>query len=286
MRRLATALAIGASVLVAAGCGDATHVAAGPDLATATVSGLEVAYPTAFHIRRFSRCDLYVPATCVHGVVVASYRLKAGQELGARSARFRKNGVAFELYPQPADQQGTGGGVRLGDRSLALWPFQSVVHGGVGPLIRSTPPPVQDYWAGLRAGGRSYTALASVGADATPAERHALAALIKSIHAAGVTPHGALPLPPRQVVHVLCGGSPGSPRIPNSTLEADYGRICAQVTGSTCRVFTQARGAPVSAIRERHFHLASRFCGYTRRFLVAHPRGFVVEPRPSHLVLG
>lgn len=282
MRRLAAAIAVGATlVLIAGSCGGATHVTAPLQVATARVSGLELAYPTAFHIRPFSSCNRDVTGdthgACIHGVVVASYALKSQPERRG----FRKKGVAFELYRSPSDQGRAN--IALGDRSLALWPFSPNMR---TQLIGATASPPEQYSAWVRVHGASYWAIAWVSTHATTGERHALARLIKSVHAVGVTPRQALPLPPPQVTHVLCGGSPGSPRMPSDTLAGSYGQICVQVSGSTCRVFTQKIGAPVSAIRERHFHLASHFCGYANRFLAEHPRGYVVEQRPSHLVLG
>lgn len=285
MRTLATVLAIGAVALVAAGCGIGSHAAAPIRLATTTVSAVKFAYPTTFHIRRFSSCDPNLTGdqhgACIHGVMVASYSLRAQPEEGARGARFQKRGVAFELYRQPAGQKANG--VPLRDRSLALWPFQPPVTSENGPTGETAPPPPEEYSTSLRVNGVGYSALAWVGTDATADKRHALAGLIKSVHAVGVTPHEALPLPPPAVLHVLCAGSLGSPRMPSTTLTGAGGSTCTQVTGSRCRAFTQE--SPRSAIRERHYHLAAFICAYTRRFLIEHPRGYVVEPRPPGLVL-
>ena len=125
--------------------------------------------------------------------MVASYSLRPEPENGANGARFQKKGVAFELYRQPADQK--AGGVPLRDRSLALWPFQPATTSANGPT-GATAPTTEQYSTWLRVNGAGYWTLAWVGTDTTADKRHALAELIKSVHAVGVTPHEALPFRP------------------------------------------------------------------------------------------
>jgi hypothetical protein len=104
----------------------------------------------------------------VHGIVVASYRLKPHPEVsglnpsvGASGAALRPDGVLFELYQAPRRQP------------------------GYPPRSLNFPLYVSDLDRGLlffNVNGENYWAILWVGKRATAAERSAMIALLPTIH--------------------------------------------------------------------------------------------------------
>jgi hypothetical protein len=248
------------------------------------VSDLQFTYPRRYYARSFATCSTAVTGDlnggCERGVVIASYPLKPQPEIGGAGAHFSFRGVALELYRPPADNGLAD--VRLGDRRLSLWQFNAADEGLRLPGTKQQAP--EQWGAWFRVNGASYWAIAWVGNNAKNADRTTLAALINSVHAHGLTPRAPLPKPAPQVTLVLCGGTASNPRVPRTALVGGSGsdRICAQVSGHTCRVWTRTIGAPAAAVRQRHLQLRKNFCAYTRRFLSHSPSGHSSEPaRPG-----
>jgi hypothetical protein len=250
------------------------------------VSDLQFSYPRRYYTRSFKTCSEAVTGDrnggCARGVVIASYPLQPQPEIGGSGARFSFKGVALELYRPPADNGRAD--VSLGNRRLSLWQFNSRDD---YPVLPGKTPPAPEQWeAWFRVNGASYWAIAWVGNNAAKADRATLAALVNSVHARGRTPHAASPQPAPQVTRILCSGTASNPRVPRDAPAGGSGssayRICAQVSGHSCRVWTRLIGAPAADIRERHFQLQASFCAHTRRFLRTDPRGYSVEPvRPG-----
>ncbi|HJU36636.1 MAG TPA: hypothetical protein VJ716_04360 [Gaiellaceae bacterium] len=297
--RLGLALLVLAG-LAAAGCGsgrkagsDATTVVisqVGPLAASARsgsssgrVFDLQFTYPRGYHARRFTSCSFEVTGDrnggCDRGVVIASYPLRPQPEMGGSGARFSGSGVALELYRTPADNGPAN--VKLGDRRLSLWQFNAADRGLVLPGSKPTPP--EQWGAWFRVNGASYWAITWVGNAAKKADRVQLATMIDSVHARGRTPRAPLPKPAPVVTRVLCGGTASRPRVPDDALVgAASDRICVQIVGPSCRVWTRPLGAPPADVRERHLQLRRSFCRYARDFLRRNPRGYSVEPaRPG-----
>lgn len=248
------------------------------------VSGLQFTYPRRYHLRAFKSCNPAVTGDhnggCDRGVVIASYPLK---ETVGPGAHFSSKGVALELYRPPADNGVAN--VKLGDRRLSLWQFNAEDNEGLN-LPGKKPPPPEQWGAWFRVDSASYWAIAWVGTNAKKVDRATLAALINSVHARGQTPLAPSPKPAPLVTRVLCGGTARSPRVPHEALAGGSGsgsyRICAQVSGRSCRVWTRLIGAAPADVRERHLQLRKNFCAYTRRFLSRDPRGYSVQPaRPG-----
>lgn len=247
------------------------------------MSGLQFTYPRRYHLGAFTNCSFAVTGDrnggCDHGVVIASYPLKAQPEIGGSGARFSAKGVALELYRPPADNGVAN--VRLGKRRLSLWQFNAADE-GLNLPGRKSPPPEQ-WGAWFRVNGASYWAIAWVGTNSKTADRATLAALINSVHARGQKPLAPSPKPVPEVTRVLCGGTASSPRVPNNALVGGGGDlICAQVSGQVCRVWTRPINAPPANVRERHLQLRANFCRLVRRFLRHTPSGRSVQPaRPG-----
>jgi hypothetical protein len=247
------------------------------------VSDLQFTYPRGYYARSFKNCSAAVTGDrhggCDRGVVIASYPLKRQPEIAGSGAQFSSRGVALELYRPPADNGRAT--VKLGDRRLSLWQFNSA--GDSLALPGRKPPPPEQWGAWFRVNGASYWAIAWVGNNAKKIDRAKLAALINSVHKRGQTPLAPSPKPAPQVTRVLCAGTASSPRVPdNALVGAASDRICVQLVGHTCRVWTRPIGAPPADVRERHLQLRSNFCKYTRGFLRRNPRGYSVQPaRPG-----
>ncbi len=306
MKPLALLLGALVGVVAAAGCGSGTKVGSDPitvagttttssvtagESLSATASGgsasgrlsaLQFTYPRGYYARPFTNCSAAVTGDrrggCERGVVIASYPLRRQPEISGSGARFSAKGVALELYRPPADNGLAS--VKLGDRRLSLWQFNSV---GDAPLSDRKPPPPEQWAAWFRANGASYWAIAWVGNNAKRVDRAKLAALINSVHKRGNTPRAASPMPAPQVTRVLCGGTRSNPRVPDNVLVGGASdRICVQIFGHTCRVWTRPIGAPPANVRERHLQLRANFCRFTRDFLRRNRRGYSVQPaRPG-----
>lgn len=250
---------------------------------TGRVSDLQFTSPRGYYARPFATCAALVTGDrhggCVRGVVVASYPLQPQPEMGGQGAHFPSKGVALELYRPPADLGLAD--VRLRDRRLSLWQFNAADEGLHLPGRPQLPP--QQWGAWFRVNGRSYWAIAWVGAHATKADRAALAALINSVHAHGRTPRAASPKPVPQVTRLTCGGTADRPRVPNdAVVGGGSDLICAQVSGQTCRVWTRPPDAPAADVRERHLAQRASFCRFARDFLRRNPRGYsVLQPQPG-----
>jgi hypothetical protein len=288
--------------VAAAGCGSGTKVGSDPIRVTGTttissvasdtsisasasrgstsgrVSDLQFTYPRGYYARSFKSCGAAVTGDrhggCDRGVVIASYPLKSRPEIGGPGAHFSPRGVALELYRPPADNGRAT--VRLGDRRLSLWQFNPADEGI--HLPGKKPPPPEQWGAWFRVNGRSYWAIAWVGNNAKKVDRAKLASLINSVHKRGQTPRAPSPKPAPQVTRILCGGTASSPRVPdNALVGAASDRICVQIVGHTCRVWTRPVGAPPADVRERHLQLRANFCRFTRDFLRRNPRGYSVQ---------
>jgi hypothetical protein len=114
--RLRLGVAVAAAAVVAAAVGAIAYsgpvptliypeFAGGPSGANAAVVGhVRFNYPLKFHQRYFATTNQAVTGLRhgrAHGVVVASYPLERHPELRGAGARFRPNGVFFELYQAP-----------------------------------------------------------------------------------------------------------------------------------------------------------------------------------------
>lgn len=262
--------------------GESFSASASRGVASGRVSDLQFAYPRGYYARPFNNCSPAVTGDrhggCERGVVIASYPLRRQPEIGGSGARFSGSGVALELYRPPADNGLAS--VKLGDRRLSLWQFNAAdeIH---LPGKKSAPP--EQWGAWFRVNGASYWAIAWVGNNAKKVDRAKLAALINSVHKRGQVPRAASPKPAPQVTRVLCGGTRSNPRVPdNALVGAASDRICVQVFGHTCRVWTRPVGAPAADVRERHLQLRANFCRLTHDFLRRNPRGYSVQPaRPG-----
>jgi hypothetical protein len=112
-----------------------------------------------------------VRGACEHGVVVASYPLKANPEIGAAGASFRSRGVVLELYRAPRQRPDVvASTVRP---PLSLSDFHTV---GMG--IR---PSTEQRELFFRVKGANYWAMAWVGKRAAKSDRDALASVVGSI---------------------------------------------------------------------------------------------------------
>ena len=152
------------------------------------------------------------------------------------------------------------------------------------PQLPGVAPAPPEQWSRLVPRKRcKYWAIAWVGNNAKKADRAKLAALINSVHRRGQTPLAPSPKPAPQVTRVLCGGTASKPRVPdNAFVGAASDRICVQIVGHTCRVWTRPVGAPPADVRERHLQLRANFCRYARAFLRRNPSGYSVQPaRPG-----
>lgn len=169
---------LGAAVVVASGLAAGAFAGSSPPPVTVSVGSLRLTFPSTLHHRYFSSCRYVVTGVrsgaCVHGVVVASYPLKANPELGARGASFRSDGVTFELY-RAARQQPL---VVAPRRSfpLSLRDFHLVGDNG-GPMAGH----LAQWELFFRTNGANYWAIAWIGNRATKSERDDLTGVIGSI---------------------------------------------------------------------------------------------------------
>jgi hypothetical protein len=137
---------------------------------SASVDDVRFDYPLSYHVRRFSTSNPAITGVHgirVHGIVVASYRLKANPEVsglnptvGGSGASLRPDGVLFELYRAPRHQPG--------HKAETL----------------TFPLSVPDFHRGLlffKANGHDYWAIAWVGDNISEADRAAVVALMGSI---------------------------------------------------------------------------------------------------------
>jgi hypothetical protein len=131
----------------------------------AAVGDLRLGYPLhGFHRAYFRSSDPAVTGghgIHVHGVVVASYPLKANPEIGGSGESIRQDGVFFELYRAPRH-----------------------VKGQV-PLSVNFPLSYLDFPAGslfFAANGHNYQGIALVGKHASETDKAGIVALIASIH--------------------------------------------------------------------------------------------------------
>jgi hypothetical protein len=175
-RRLRIGFALPAVAVVAAVVGaivftKPSRVAAvnpGPQIPvprSAIVDDLRLGFPLhGFHRRYFSSSNPAVTGghgLHVHGVVVASYPLKANPELGASGSTFRQDGVLFELYRAPQHVPGQVA-------QTVTFPLSYLEFPG-GPLF-------------FQVNGHNYQAIALVGKHPSAADRAGIVALIASIH--------------------------------------------------------------------------------------------------------
>jgi len=136
----------------------------------ATVGDLQFNYPLTYARRSFETSDpaiTGVHGVRVHGIVVASYRLKPNPEvsglnprIGASGASLSPNGVLFELYQAPRRQPGYPA------RALNFPLYVSDLHRGL---------------VFFNVNGQNYWAILWVGSRATAADRAAMIALIPTI---------------------------------------------------------------------------------------------------------
>jgi hypothetical protein len=132
---------------------------------SAAVDDLGLGYPLhGFHRRYFRSSDPAVTGgrgIHVHGVVVASYPLKANPELDASGGAFRQDGVLFELYREPRPQPGQQ--AQTVTFPLSFYEFPT------GVLSFK----VNDHY---------YQGIALVGKHASETDKAGIVALIASIH--------------------------------------------------------------------------------------------------------
>jgi hypothetical protein len=178
MRHPARLLALGAVVAVAGGCAS-SHGRVEPGVPTTQLADVTFSVPAGFTVRRGTSCLVgnAPDSHCPHYVLVTSFPQSDHLRLRGLHAFFRRTGVSL-LLVRPA----RGRTFRLGDGSLPLWRFQMIAFGG------PTPEAGHVWETDFRAKSATYEAQATLGPRSTRAERAALARLIGSVHAVGVTP--------------------------------------------------------------------------------------------------
>lgn len=139
----------------------------------AVVGGLRFDYPLNFHQRYFSTTNHAVTAARhvrVHGVVVASYRLKRSPELHGSGVRLRPSGVFFELYEAP---RRTNHPAPV--RSFPLTIFDL-------PDIPGLPSSREQGGTSFNVNGRNYRVILWVGQRAPKAAQLAAEQIVSTIH--------------------------------------------------------------------------------------------------------
>ena len=143
-------------------------------LNAAVVGHVRLDYPLDFHRRYFSTSKHAITGlhdVRVHGVVVASYPLKRGPELGGPGESLRSNGLFFELYETPRRLRLPTPAKKL---PVTIFDFPDV------PGLKEATEQGGTYFT---VKGRNYRAILWLGTQAPRAARLTVDELVGALHA-------------------------------------------------------------------------------------------------------
>jgi hypothetical protein len=175
---LATAI-VAAGLGLAAGAVADAHSGSGGGRGAA-VGAVRVRYPGQFHRRYYASCSFAVAGVkgqCVHGLVIASYRLKPNPEFSGSGAHFPASGVALQLNIAARQP-----GVVAPHHLPRLLSDYHAIEDQIRLPGRKYPAPEQ-WEAFFRVGRVNYWAIAWIGTHSAKHERAGLSYVIASLEA-------------------------------------------------------------------------------------------------------